>query len=69
MEDIEMSELKPCPFCGQDVRLYEHEYYGDVWKSFWCIACDNKDGCLGSPDYCADTKEEIVTMWNRRAVG
>lgn len=63
---MEKSELKPCPFCGQEVTLYQSKMSG--MHPFWCIRCNNADGCLGSPDYCADTEEEIVTMWNRRAV-
>ena len=59
-------KLKPCPFCGQAVRLKEYRMEF-TQGSYWCVFCDNKDGCCGSADYCADSAEEMIEKYNQRA--
>lgn len=60
-----MSELKPCPFCGREVKLELKPLWGSDSKEFWSIECE----CLmGSPDalYDADEKQKIIDDWNTR---
>ena len=53
-----MAELKPCPFCGgkdlQVVNVYGEDYYVDCQT---CTTCGPS----------ADTYEEAIEAWNRRA--
>ena len=46
--------LKPCPFCGGEVEVFEG-YTG------WYIECD-----CGNSTWACDTKEELVECWNTR---
>lgn len=61
-----MTELKPCPFCGEPVTLKETYlcYYGYVvehkTKTESCILSDGK--CFD-----ADSYREAARKWNRRA--
>lgn len=52
-------ELKPCPFCGGEVRVWS------IKKGFW-VSCDNQT-CLISPETpLCDEKEHAIEMWNTR---
>lgn len=73
-----MAELKPCPFCGEQARLYVAE--GGV-----CVMCTGSfsKGCGCRTDWYSDTNysdgtegwrktkhtaiERAVIAWNRRA--
>lgn len=61
-----MTKLKPCPFCGKNVKLKHYKANGDEW---WYIVCNH---CMISVDplFWNDTrtKEEVIEIWNRRAV-
>jgi len=67
-----MEDLKPCPFCGGEAKLFTKENeYNDAQQS-WDIRCVGSDG-LDAPcylydgaDWWADNKEEIIKLWNRR---
>ena len=66
-----MSELKPCPSCGGEIRIFLHIYRGAVAK---CQACKKEYGICGTdkiPTYngiqirkC--TVDKIRRLWNRR---
>ena len=51
-----MSDLKPCPFCGAEVKIAPE---GDYWE----IVCDDcRLGMWGN------TYENLEYKWNRRKV-
>ena len=57
-----MSNLKPCPFCGQTPSIYQNEV-----TKMWIIRCTNeKCRIMPHTDY-HKTKGVIVREWNRRA--
>lgn len=59
-----MENLKPCPFCGGEPRIYKEpftKYFGEDVKHIVC-----------STDYCAvlgpfKTEQEAIEAWNTRA--
>ena len=66
-EAIRMSELKPCPFCGREVRLVNVSEVGfkcDIWvivheeKEPICFLWHSK-GYMGK-------KKDIIKLWNQR---
>ena len=56
MEENKVMEPKPCPLCGQEIRVVDCD---GVFFDFWCF------NCLLSMQ--ADTYEEGLERWNRRA--
>ncbi len=52
--------LLPCPFCGGEARIEQHE------KSKWLAFCDDVYGC-GTEGWYEDTPEEAIAAWNRRS--
>lgn len=57
-----MDKLKPCPFCGGDVRFdKEYSYFRDNM-----LYCDGCDMVFTLDDYAA-SDDDIVRVWNRRA--
>jgi len=50
-------ELKPCPFCGGEVEIFDNE-------DGWFIEC----GKCGAGKICA-TESKAIAAWNRRAGG
>jgi len=74
-QGAEMSEeLKPCPFCGNEVELNESSgfpvvsYRTQVFPSdnkFYYITCKT-EGCFikSCPSY--ESKEKIIRIWNTR---
>lgn len=59
-------ELKPCPFCGGEVKYlkntYEGEdYFGIICRTYGCVMEIGINwGCL------TDDIESLADMWNRR---
>lgn len=53
-----MTELKPCPFCGSESRLFETGNY----TAHYAVCCTE---CL-CRTHEQDTEEEAVSVWNRR---
>lgn len=60
-----MSELKCCPFCGGEARLYGNsKLIGTRLKHYQVAVCINDDcGCRTSP---CETVEDAIYKWNRR---
>ena len=61
-----MSELKCCPFCGGEARLYGNSKpIGTRLKHYQVAVCTNDDcGCRTS---LCETVEDAIYKWNRRA--
>lgn len=67
------ANLRPCPFCGQHALLDEHPAHSHAggiagfmpdYPGSFTIECMGK-GC--NTGQIADTLDEVVAMWNRRA--
>lgn len=60
-----MSELKCCPFCGGEARLYGNSKpIGARLKHYQVAVCTNDDcGCRTSP---CETVEDAIYKWNTR---
>lgn len=60
-----MSELKCCPFCGGEARLYGNSKpIGARLKHYQVAVCTNDDcGCRTSP---CETVEDAIYRWNTR---
>jgi Lar family restriction alleviation protein len=61
-----MSEMKPCPFCGDTyIQIYATNSHS---KERFAIGCNTLD-CVGL--HCESklfkTEEEAIKSWNRRA--
>ena len=57
-----MSELKPCPFCGSEAKLFADKKTQD-----WGAICQQPEcECNARIPYCS-TREEAIEQWNRRA--
>ena len=55
-----MEELKPCPFCGGEAKVF-----GNYDDSEYHANCTNNEcGCCWVNYY--ETKEEAIEAWNRR---
>ena len=60
--EVEMEELKPCPFCGGKADFEEIERcYSDISWTVMCTQCGASIG-VHSVD-----KIDVVETWNRRA--
>ena len=62
-----MGELKPCPFCGGEAKIFEN---GEERKSkyyFVDVLCKDMNcrGCSSCLEY--RNKQEAIEAWNRRA--
>lgn len=57
-----MRDLKPCPFCGGEVKL--ETGWADAVSVFYSFDCDNC-GMYCSFNDCAP-KEDAIEAWNRR---
>lgn len=56
-----MNELKPCPFCGGNVRFDEaYSYFRDA--VIYCDGCD----MVFTLDDCKASNDKIAQVWNRR---
>ena len=57
----EMTQLKPCPFCGGKAEMLINEYNDS--KKEYLVACTECDGMV---ERWRETEEEAVEQWNRR---
>lgn len=56
-----MTELKPCQFCGGNVRFVKlYSYFID--SAIYCDGCD----IVFTMDDCTASDDEITKAWNRR---
>ncbi len=65
MENTPQSEIKPCPFCGSDVKIEKMNW--DDCYDYYDIYCDNCGGTTGIKR--AHTEKEAVNRWNQRKRG
>lgn len=56
MEVVEVSELRPCPFCGGEAELC----YRETGQAF-LVGCTK---CEASSPF--GTEEEVIAAWNKR---
>lgn len=59
---MEQEQLKPCPFCGSEVSVYNNEF--DYENLFW-IECEECEGMSVSTKS-MDDLEEVIDTWNTR---
>lgn len=55
------SLLKDCPFCGNEVGVYERGGYDD-YETYWVIECDVCEAGME----CFETREAAIDAWNTR---
>lgn len=64
-----MTELKPCPFCGEEAVFRSATAFNGKYPSFYikCSSCDMQT--LSYVDTGCDLKalEQAIEVWNRRA--
>lgn len=61
-----MSEIKQCPFCGNDsptVRIYEGK---NGWRNRYAVLCRYDEGGCGAESGLYHSREEAVEAWNTR---
>lgn len=62
-----MEELKPCPFCGGEAMLMEHEFVvanGIGVEKNYSVRCLH---CYAQSYKFCETKEIAISLWDRRA--
>lgn len=61
-----MSDLKPCPFCGNKyLSVVKHQAkYG--WRPFYYVLCDYGEGGCGSSGQWNHEEADAIEAWNRR---
>lgn len=60
-----MTELKPCPFCGGEAKIYEtptKEKYWNISKKSYDILCSECGASMVDFLY----RDIAISMWNRR---
>lgn len=64
-----MEKLKPCPFCGSEVELFDNskDFTADTKRYY--IRCKNeKKNCLEIMAFYTNTdKAKTIKAWNKRA--
>lgn len=74
-----MNELKPCPFCGAEVKIEESNRFvsqpstctfggcmNGHTETTYTILC-HTDGCWITTARCYNNKEKLIREWNQRA--
>lgn len=73
---VEVSELKPCPFCGGEAKHNDggNSTYGRFWWAVWCDECQievrDREVWKREEDrtILALPPKECFERWNRRAL-
>jgi hypothetical protein len=64
-----MSDLKPCPFCGESVGIYPEDGETFKWKTLQCAECGARCGEQKVWQLCADSQmRTIAKEWNTRPI-
>lgn len=64
-----MDELKPCPFCGREVKLMNVVQEGLNFEIWVIEHLEREPICfLWHARGYEGTREDIIELWNRRAV-
>lgn len=59
-----MTELKPCPFCGEEPEIVSYiSYHKTVYK----VRCNNRDCPIIAATLDYISIEDAIEAWNRRA--
>ena len=56
------TELKPCPFCGGEVKLFNREN-----SNIYGFACEGEKSCLGTRLYTVTEQGDLdtaIAQWN-----
>lgn len=56
-----MREIKSCPFCGGEAKLYKN-----VPLTAFGVGCINEKCAVNAPYLNFDTPEEAIEAWNTR---
>lgn len=60
-----MSDLLPCPFCGNSATIY-HDTSSDHERQWtWGVNCDDWGDC-GASITGAASRDAVIAVWNRR---
>jgi Lar family restriction alleviation protein len=60
------TELKPCPFCGEDGTIIIRKGKNG-WRDRYAVLCDYEHGGCGSESGWYHYEAEAIEAWNRRA--
>jgi len=60
-----MTELKPCPFCGNEAAVDEENLVGSGVSFF--VGCNNTEECGCQITMPFAMRRDAVTAWNYRA--
>lgn len=65
-----MTELKPCPFCGGEAKLYSGPHYDGWHKSYWavvkCLSCGTLGMKIDEYEPVSRVEECAAEEWNQR---
>jgi len=62
-----MSDIKSCPFCGEQPMTGIKEYFGDTYDPQWQIGCITEKCIAEYPiDVFFETEQKAIEAWNRR---
>lgn len=59
-----MSELLPCPFCGEEISMFEDSEHS---TAVWAMHHEDSDCFLADYTQWHVTEDEAVKLWNTRA--
>jgi Lar family restriction alleviation protein len=61
--NMEITDLKPCPFCGGKAELIKRR---QCLADAYSVRCKNS-GCRGRTQKLVRTEQQAIEEWNRRA--
>ena len=57
------AELKPCPFCGGEAKVYETNMGIDFCSSWWNVECNDCEAMMEG----FGSEKIAIRVWNTRA--